>query len=54
LDVAVGILRSEEGSMARRWLDWEWGRCGFEEECIDREMCEAWGRSLEVMKKIDG
>ncbi|KIN00020.1 hypothetical protein OIDMADRAFT_104734 [Oidiodendron maius Zn] len=25
LDVAVGILRAEEGSMARRWLEWEWG-----------------------------
>ena len=54
LDVAVGILRSEEGSMARRWWDWEWGQCGFDEDCIDREMCEAWGRSPEVMKKIEG
>jgi hypothetical protein len=50
LDIAVGILRSEEGSMARRWLDWEWGHCGFAEECIDREVCEAWGSSAEVMK----
>lgn len=50
LDVAVGILRAEEGSVARRWLDWEWGECGFEEECVDREVCEAWGRSAEAMK----
>jgi hypothetical protein len=24
VDLAVGILRAEEGSMAKRWLDWEW------------------------------
>ncbi|PVH69808.1 hypothetical protein DL98DRAFT_623249 [Cadophora sp. DSE1049] len=54
LDVAVGILRAEEGSMARRWLDWEWGQYGFGEECIDREVCEAWKGSAEVMKNIGG
>jgi len=52
LDVAVGILRAEEGSMARRWLDWEWGQCGFEEESIDREICEAWKGGAEVVKKL--
>ncbi|KAH8794279.1 hypothetical protein F5882DRAFT_482569 [Hyaloscypha sp. PMI_1271] len=53
LDLAVGILRSEEGSMARRWLQWEWGQCSFQEECIDRELCDAWLGSKSVMEKID-
>ncbi|EED24425.1 conserved hypothetical protein [Talaromyces stipitatus ATCC 10500] len=26
LDIAVGILRSEDGSLARKLLGWEWGR----------------------------
>jgi len=41
-DLAVGILRAEEGSMVIRWLESEWGRFSFSEECIDRELCEAW------------
>lgn len=24
VDIAVGILRAQEGSMARKWLEWEW------------------------------
>ena len=28
--------------MARRWLEWEWGRCRSGEECVDQELCEAW------------
>jgi len=54
LDVAVGILRAEEGSMARRWLQWKWGACSFQEECVDRELCDAWLGSKEVMEKIGG
>ena len=54
VDLAVGILRAEEGSMAKRWLDWEWGRCSFAEESIDKEVCEAWLGCEEVMKKIGG
>ena len=52
LDLAVGILRADEGSMARRWLEWEWGRCSFADECIDREVCEAWLGSAEVTESI--
>jgi hypothetical protein len=52
LDIAVEILRAEEGSTARRWLEWEWGRCSFMEESIDGEISEAWLGSGEVMKKI--
>jgi len=54
LDLAVGILRADEGSMARRWLEWEWGRCSFADECIDREVCEAWLGSAEAMERISG
>jgi hypothetical protein len=54
LSVAVGVLRSEEGSMARRWLEWEWGRCSAAEECIDEEVCKAWLGSAELMNKIGG
>ena len=54
VDLAVGILRAEEGSMAKRWLDWEWGRCSFAEESVDKEICEAWLGCAEVMKKIGG
>lgn len=50
LDIAVGILRSQEGSMARRWLEWDWGRCSFPEECIDREIYEAWSRSGDLVR----
>lgn len=53
LDIAVGILRSEEGSMARKWLGWIWGRCTFAEESIERETCDAWLRSAELMIDIE-
>ena len=32
VDVAVGLLRTEEGSMARRWLAWCWGRVAWKAE----------------------
>jgi hypothetical protein len=54
LDLTVGILRAEEGSMARLWLEWIWGKCSFEEESIDREVYNAWAGSAEVMGKIGG
>lgn len=54
LDLTVGILRSEEGSMARQWLEWEWGRCSFTEESIDREASEAWSGCAELMKTLGG
>lgn len=53
LDIAVGILRSEEGSMARRWLGWIWGRCCFAEESIERELCDTWQRSAERMIDVE-
>lgn len=54
VDLATGILRAEEGSLARRWLDWDWGRCSFEEECVDGEMLGAWKGCGEVMREIEG
>ncbi|PVH81202.1 hypothetical protein DL98DRAFT_458406 [Cadophora sp. DSE1049] len=50
LDLATGLFRAEEGSLARNWLEWDWGRCSFEEECVDKEMLEAWRGCAEVMK----
>lgn len=42
VDVSVGIMRAEEGSMARAWLEWVWGSCDSTEEAIDEETVEAW------------
>lgn len=52
LDLAVGIVRAEEGSMARTWLEWIWGECSFTEECIDKELCDAWTGCAETMKNL--
>jgi hypothetical protein len=41
VDVAVGLLRTGEGIMARRWLDWAWGRISHREEATDAELYEA-------------
>lgn len=38
--------------MARRWLEWEWGRCSFAEERVDDEFLEAWSKCVELMKMI--
>lgn len=39
--VAVGLLRAEEGVLARRWLSWEWGSVSSGEEAVDGEVLEA-------------
>lgn len=49
IDLAVGIFRAEEGSMARNWLEWDWGNCSFPEEVVDEEMCRAWKGCAFVM-----
>ena len=41
VNVAVGILRAEEGCMARRWLDWRWGKVTYKEETLTAELLEA-------------
>ncbi|KAH6711993.1 hypothetical protein BKA61DRAFT_553276 [Leptodontidium sp. MPI-SDFR-AT-0119] len=50
VDLAVGLFRAEEGSLARSWMEWRWGRCSFEEECVDKEMVEAWRGCKDVME----
>lgn len=49
IDLLVGIFRAKEGSMARHWLELDWGRCSFPEEAIDEEICKAWTGSAFVM-----
>lgn len=51
LDITVGILRSDDGSMARKWLGWAWGECSFSEESTDMELYEAWARAPELIKE---
>ena len=41
VDLAVGLLRAEEGIMARKWLDWMWGRVSWKEEMQDCDVLEA-------------
>jgi hypothetical protein len=41
-NIAAGILRADEGLLARSWLCWSWGETSFEEEATDREITEAW------------
>lgn len=42
VNVAAGLLRAEEGIMARKWLSWQWGRTSWKEDVADREIMEAW------------
>ena len=36
VDVAVGLLRAESGSMAREWLEWVEGDLSYGEEALDQ------------------
>jgi hypothetical protein len=49
VDLVVGIFRAEEGSMARSWLEWLWGRCSFIDGAVDEEIAHAWKGCGEVM-----
>ena len=40
--ISAGLMRAEEGIMARRWVSWEWGSTSFPEEAVDKEICDAW------------
>lgn len=54
LDLASGLFRDEQGIMSQRWLEWVWGKCSSTEESIDKEICDAWVRSGEVIKELEG
>ncbi|KEF57883.1 uncharacterized protein A1O9_05804 [Exophiala aquamarina CBS 119918] len=40
-NISVGILRGDEGALARRWLEWTWGRVVCPESATERVMLEA-------------
>ena len=42
VNVAAGILRAEEGAMARRWLWWQPGVCSWKDEMADQEVLDAY------------
>ena len=41
-NIAAGLIRAEEGVMARRWVSWEWGGTSYAESYVDREIRDAW------------
>ena len=67
IDVSVGLLRAEEGVLARRWLDWTTERVSFREDARNQDHVgrvekglRRWGKRMreeeEVMKmkgKVD-
>ncbi len=50
-NIAAGLVRAEEGVMARRWLSWQWGLVSFEQEATDRSIVEAWKATAEPWMK---
>lgn len=41
-NIAAGLLRADDGVMARGWLSWQWGRCSWKDEATDKSILEAW------------
>ncbi|OAP59670.1 hypothetical protein AYL99_06968 [Fonsecaea erecta] len=41
VDVSVGLLRSQDGAMARSWLSWRKGGPSFKDDCVDEELLTA-------------
>ncbi|KAK5168380.1 uncharacterized protein LTR77_006950 [Saxophila tyrrhenica] len=48
-NVAAGLMRADEGVMARRWVSWQWGRVSFPEEAVDKGIMEAWKASAVML-----
>ena len=46
IDVSVGLLRAEDGALAREWLDWHTGRVSFAEEAQDSDLVGALEASM--------
>lgn len=42
INIAVGLLRAEEGVMARSWISWDFGEVSYGEEATDRDLAKAW------------
>jgi hypothetical protein len=41
-NIAAGLVKAEEGIMARRWVSWEWGATSHPDSYIDQEIRDAW------------
>lgn len=41
VDIAVGLVRAEEGAMARRWLWWRWDKVSWAEEAVEKDVLQA-------------
>lgn len=41
VDVSVGVLRSDDGTMANKWLSWRKGGPSWREDCVDEEILKA-------------
>jgi hypothetical protein len=41
VDISVGLMRSEDGTMARKWLSWWEDKVSWQEECVDQALLEA-------------
>ena len=48
INIAAGLLRAEEGAMARSWLSWQWGRTSWKEQSTQRDVMEAWQATAET------
>lgn len=46
LDVAAGILRSEDGALARSWIEWSTTDVHFKEDAIDLELVKIVEKNL--------
>lgn len=46
IDVSVGLLRSEDGARAEKWLEWATERVSFAEDAQDRDLIELLTRGL--------
>ena len=42
VNISVGILRAEEGSLARRWFYWQPGMVSWKDEAVDKNILEAY------------
>lgn len=51
VDVSVGVLRAEEGAMARNWLEWWTERVSFAEEAFDTQLIAQLGSGLQYLSK---